>query len=152
MQNPWLRKTIKVIGLIGFSISIIAITFNILRDIYGPDQKKILERLKREFAKIDRLANTSIVSEHYITAIDKTSIEITYSTPCTDEEIQDYYDGELKRNGWVLVGQRKIYDWGRDLGGKVVTYNKLDLVVGIQYSGDRKGYGWAYSIYIKPKR
>jgi hypothetical protein len=151
MQNPWLHKTIKIIGLIGFSVSIIVITFNILRSIYGPNQKKVLERLKSEFVKINKPANASIVSEKYTTAIDKTSIDITYLTPSNDKEIQDYYDGELKRNRWVLVGQRKIYDWGRDLGGKIFTYNKLDLFVDMQYSGDRKGYGWTYSFFMKPK-
>ena len=107
--------------------------------------------MKLEFAKIDQLPNASTRHESYLAAIGKTSIDITYSTPSTDKEIQDYYDGELKRNGWKLVDQKKVYDWGRDLGGKTFVYTKLDLFIDMQYAGDRKGYGWAYGFYLGAK-
>ncbi|RYE04992.1 MAG: hypothetical protein EOP33_07870 [Rickettsiaceae bacterium] len=113
-----------------------------------PKQEKILKELKAEFNSINKLPNDKVAYEKYIAYTDKTSVSIDYSTDLQDDEVQVFYSNELKRNGWKLIDQHKVYDWGRDLGGKSFTYRKSNLKLSIQYAGDRAGAGWAYGIYL----
>ena len=115
-------------------------------------ENKVLESLKVEFSRIKIMPYVSIVYEGSVSYVGKTSISATYFTSATDSEIQIFYHEELVKNGWLLINQKKIYDWGRDLGGATFTYEKQNLEFIIQYAGDRMGYGWAYSIALHPKR
>ena len=153
MENNRFKKIIKKIGLIGFIISLIFISYNVIRTIVKqPDQTRILETLKIEFNKINKLPNALVVNENYLCIVDKTSIDISYSTSSIDNDILKFYDEQLLKNGWILVDKKKIYDWGRDLGGKEFTYSKLDFIFSIYFSGDRSGAGWNYSVFLKMRK
>lgn len=66
-------------------------------------------------------------------------------------EVSKYYDVEFKRNGWNFISDKKSYDWGRDLGGRIRTYCKGDLSASLFYAGASNSYGWDFSIGISLK-
>jgi hypothetical protein len=39
-----------------------------------------------------------------------------------------------------------LTDWGKDLGGREVTYCKGPLAASVQYGGEKSHYGWTYAL------
>lgn len=64
------------------------------------------------------------------------------------EDIKNHYDQELTRNGWQFIKEKKVYDWGRDLGGRSIEYKKREFTATIQYSGEEANYGSTYAFSL----
>ncbi len=153
MANSDSEAANRKINLVLFSIIIAIILFFTVRDIINlPAEKVKLAILKQEFKQIKSAPGSEIISQHYNAYPGKTGVTITYSTSMSDKDIQDFYNNELLNKGWYLTDEEKVYDWWRDLGGKIFTYNKLNFTLSIEYSGDRKGYGWVYDILLRMKQ
>jgi len=69
-----------------------------------------------------------------------------YSTNLNYAEIRKYYDKELENHGWHFINEKAVRDWGRDFGGKIAHYRKGNYTASLQYAGNPKEYGWAYSL------
>src|SRR5438093_10111845 len=76
----------------------------------------------------------------------RASIGAEYSVALTYDELRDFYDRELARNGWEFTYDEKLTDWGRDYGGYSACYRKRDQRAHLQYAGSTANYGWTYAI------
>jgi len=106
MKTSRFQRIIQIIALIGVAMTLVVIAFQIFRGIYGPNQKAILNTMRTEFNRINKLPSASVIDERYTAFIDKTHVDVTYSTYLGDDEIQRYYNAELLRNGWQLVEKK----------------------------------------------
>jgi len=70
----------------------------------------------------------------------------TFRASTNFHELLDFYSSQLERNGWHLVGQTTMRDWGRDFGGMNATFCKNELQIDLQYAGERASYGWQYAL------
>jgi hypothetical protein len=48
-----------------------------------------------------------------------------------------------------VVKERKLSDWGRDLGGTEAEFLKGEYVLDLTYAGSRADYGWEYAIGVE---
>ena len=105
--------------------------------------------MRTEFSKIRPLPNASLVdttdnfspwNSH------KVLVGATYTTAVPFAEIQAFYSRELALQGRRLDEDRALTDWGKDLGGRDITYCKGDLAASLQYAGAKSNYGWTYAL------
>jgi len=57
------------------------------------------------------------------------------STPYSD--IREFYNTKLQSHGWRFVGEQPLKDWGKDVGGREVTYCKGPLAASVRYGGEK---------------
>lgn len=56
---------------------------------------------------------------------------------------------ETIARGWIFANQKKLSDWGRDLGGFELEFRKNDYTLDVTYAGAKADKGWNYSIGIE---
>jgi hypothetical protein len=72
-----------------------------------------------------------------------------YKSAASAPDVQSFYMREAIARGWVFTSQKKLSDWGRDLGGFELEFRKNDYTLDITYAGDKADYGWNYAIGIE---
>jgi hypothetical protein len=55
----------------------------------------------------------------------------------------------LPKQGWTFVGEHKLDDWGRDLGGIEYHFRNGSYSLDLTYAGEKANYGWEYAIGIE---
>ncbi len=78
----------------------------------------------------------------------KASIFKSFRCKDTYEEVKKFYLERLSQEGWQLVEERQLKDWGNDVGGRELRFRRADYTATIDYAGSRAGYGWDYTIGI----
>lgn len=63
------------------------------------------------------------------------------------EEVKDFYLKMLPNEGWQLVEDKKMYDWGRDFGGRYIAFRKGPHKFSIQYAGTAND-DWDYGMGV----
>ena len=71
-----------------------------------------------------------------------------YSSDAPYDDIKKFYVTELGQRRWEYIGERLVKDWGRDLGGYVLTFRSGEYRLSISYSGKNADYGWDYAVEI----
>ena len=69
-----------------------------------------------------------------------------YRASLSYADLTSAYEKQLLANGWRRYGEVRLYDWGRDLGGKEAFYCKGDLQISLQFSGERSTLAWRYAL------
>lgn len=72
-----------------------------------------------------------------------------YKSAASASDLQSFYMREATARGWIFTGQKKLSDWGRDLGGFELEFRKNDYTLDITYAGPKADYGWNYAIGIE---
>jgi hypothetical protein len=107
------------------------------------------QQLRTEFSQIRPLPNASLVG-----ATDnfspwnshKALVGAKYATSIPFTEIQAFYSRELDLRGWRIADDRALTDWGKDLGGRAITYCKGELAASLEYVGAKPHYTWTYAL------
>ena len=68
------------------------------------------------------------------------------------EDVKRFYVEYLERDGWKVVGEKQLKDWGSDFGGYEIRFRKGDLNLAIEYAGPTANYGWQYGISVSWSR
>lgn len=68
------------------------------------------------------------------------------------EDVKRFYVEYLERDGWKIVREKQLKDWGSDFGGYEISFRKGDLDLAIEYAGPRANYGWQYAIGVSWSR
>jgi hypothetical protein len=71
-----------------------------------------------------------------------------YKSDASYEELKRFYNQQLRDLGWAYESERGLKDWGRDLGGRELTFRNNDYRVHIQFAGKDANYGWDYAISV----
>ena len=72
-----------------------------------------------------------------------------YKSAAPASDVQSFYVQEAVVRGWIFVRQKKLSDWGRDLGGFELEFRNNDYTLDITYAGTEADYGWNYAIGIQ---
>jgi hypothetical protein len=72
----------------------------------------------------------------------------SFNSAANFNDLKQFYLERLSKTGWQLVEDRRMYDWGRDLGGHFLSFTKSEYKLSIQYAGESASYGWDYVIDI----
>jgi hypothetical protein len=76
------------------------------------------------------------------------SIHKYYRSDVGYEEVKRFYVSELTDSGWLLAGERFVKDWGRDLGGRELRFERDGYYVVIFYFGERSDTDSKYSVAV----
>ena len=92
------------------------------------------------------LVNTSGASKDRIAGVGR-----SYKSTTSYDALKQYYVERLQALGWQYQGEEILFDWGRDLGGRRLSFRRGEFDLNIQYAGERADYGWNYSIDVNWK-
>jgi hypothetical protein len=114
--------------------------------INDPKSREIKAELEKESGFIAPMP-FSVIKEHKASSKPgQALVTNTYSIRASYENIKSFYDAQLLARGWQFSSERKIKDWGRDLGGVERIYCKNGLSANLQYAGEQTNYGWTFGI------
>lgn len=107
------------------------------------------QQLRAEFSTIRPLPNAALVE-----TVDnfspwnahKALVGAKYTTSVPFPEIQAFYSRELELRGWQLEKDHALTVWGKDFGGRELTYCKGELAASLEYAGAESHYGWTYAL------
>jgi len=71
-----------------------------------------------------------------------------YKSGAGYDQVKGFYEHELVGQGWRLVEEKRLSDWGRDKGGRSLTFSKGEYRLTMEYAGDNSGGQWDYSISL----
>jgi hypothetical protein len=147
LQN--LEKAIVPILFVAGASAAAAIfaTFYNLPDAAAPQRE-----LKSEFRSLDLPEDATVRSLDDNPEWGHVLISGTYETRLGYEALKSFYSAELERNGWRLASETGLSDWGRDLGGRQLTFCKKPYEANLQYAGHRAAYGWDYAFSMSWNR
>ncbi len=117
-----------------------------------PDAAVPQRELKSEFRSLELPEDATVRSVDDNPEWGHVFISGTYATHLGYEELKRFYRSELERNGWRLAGEKDLADWGRDLGGRQLTFCKKPYEANLEYAGQKAQYGWDYAFSMSWNR
>lgn len=99
--------------------------------------------IKKEFGLIQKHPDDSLIRNFYSKSA-TIWIGSSYASNRSYNDIKEYYDSKLKEHGWEFYKEEKMFDWGKDYGGKSLRYRKGEFVATMQYAVVNADYGWDY--------
>ncbi len=73
------------------------------------------------------------------------SLGLKFKSNAPFEDVKRFYVEKLTRDGWQLEEDRKLSDWGRDMGGRLLEFQKGEYQISIEKAG-RNNNDWGYAI------
>jgi len=114
-----------------------------------PPQMAEVERLKSKFQAYPdfvQIPNNFRVASPHIAAL-----SLSYKSDASPEDVKRFYIEKLGTDGWQLVDDRKLSDWGRDMGGHQLEFRKGEYQIAIE-KGGRNNDDWDYGINFSWKK
>jgi hypothetical protein len=109
----------------------------------------MLPALRGEFASITAPSDAKFVQRPESSSkMGHALVLATYAYRGGYDRLRDHYDREAARGGWSVCGEKPLYDWFRDLGGRSRSYCKGDLQATLQFAGAGAHYGWDYAFSV----
>ncbi len=108
-----------------------------------------VERLKSKFQAYPdfvQIPNNFRVASPHIAAL-----SLSYKSDASPEDVKRFYIEKLGTDGWQLVDDRKLSDWGRDMGGHQLEFRKGEYQIAIE-KGGRNNDDWDYGINFSWKK
>ena len=75
-----------------------------------------------------------------------------FSSKAKYEEVKGFFVQHLTPTVWVLVEDRSMTDWGRDLGGRQLKFRKGEYWIVIEYAGEKAADHWNYAVGVEWKK
>ncbi|SRR5713226_7572567 len=75
-----------------------------------------------------------------------------FSSRSKYEEVKAFAVQHLTPAGWVLVEDRSMTDWGRDLGGRQLKFRRGEYWIVIEYAGEKASDQWDYAVAVEWKK
>lgn len=153
-SNPFLKNGLVRVGI---TIGVCLIVFVVLlflgyrHYIQALNEKQlqaqqVQTQLAIEFDAITPFPNAKIVKNYTSHKTNRALVDTSYLTDAAPDDIFNYYDAQLRQRGWRLKSTEGVTDWGKDLGGKIVTYCNGDHAAELQYAGPQAKYGWTFTL------
>ena len=84
-----------------------------------------------------------------VSKINLASISTLYRSPASYEDVKSFYKERLMQQGWQLVGEREMREWGHSYGGYSLDFSRGEYRVTIQYAGKRdQPNSWDYGVSV----
>lgn len=92
--------------------------------------------LEEEFASSSAPSAAQLVSRSSGHKPGRAYVAAEYRAAMAYAELRSYYDVELGADGWRLVSDSALTNWGTDFGGHMACYRKAEYWASLEYSGD----------------
>ena len=137
------KKAVKWYQWAALPLFVISVGWMVYDMFYlSPKAKVVMQRLEEELKLINPYPQASLIHSQDSYKGRQALVSRRYYTPATYEELHKYYDTEFASHGWRSVSERKVYNYGRDSGGKTAHYCKGEFSADIEYMGrDDAGTG-----------
>jgi hypothetical protein len=139
-------RVIVILALVAMIITGIAIAVVYYWVISDPKAAAMENRLRKELALLQPPQGAILIREGTYHKPLQALVEGNYESQLAYQELCDYYDREMARQGWTFVEDRPIKDWGRALGGRNRRYQKDDLAAELFYPGQEANSGYTYAL------
>lgn len=107
-----------------------------------------LDGVERLWSTVETHPNFSQVGKSSI-ANNRASVSSRkYKTDVDYNNVKAFYVKTLEQHGWKFQQDEQIQEWGRDLGGSVLTFEQGEYKLTVQYAGESSSNKWDYSISI----
>lgn len=134
------------IPLIGF-ILLFAVAYVMKQLTPNRDEAKLKE-CERILVAIPLYPGSEERHNSWTSKVSLASVGKYYDSDASYEELKRHYIENLTRLGWQFVHERQLFDWGRDMGGREMSFRKGEFSVVIEYAGEKADYGWKYTINV----
>ncbi|WP_346354320.1 hypothetical protein [Azotosporobacter soli] len=116
--------------------------------LYHVDIAQEEMKIKADLNEIQIMPGSHLKKMDVMTKSDRTNVEKKFVAFFSYQEINDYYENEMKRLGWDKVEEKDIKIWGKDKGSKEIRYRKNDREIYLYYrAADQSGDDfWTYAI------
>ena len=111
-----------------------------------------LEEVKSVWARLPSYPGMQETHSSTTSGYGKARISKSYRSDARYEDVRRFYVEHFERDGWKIVQDKQLKDWGSDFGGHEIRLRKADLQVAIEYTGERADYGWQYAIGVSWSR
>ena len=64
------------------------------------------------------------------------------------DNMRSFFVERLTQEGWKLNSERQLKDWGKDVGGTELEFQKADFKINIEFRGEKADDDWDYGITI----
>jgi len=108
-----------------------------------PPQVAEVERLKSTFPAYPGFVQ--IPNDFRVVSPNIVALSLSYKSDALPEDVKRFYIEKLAADGWQLVDDRKLSDWGRDMGGQQLEFRKGEYQIAIEKAG-RNNDDWDYGI------
>ncbi len=102
-----------------------------------------VERLRSEFPVhpgFVRISDDSGVAVPHVA-----SLGSSFKSDAPFDDVRRFYVEKLTSDGWQLVGDRKLSEWGRDVGGHLLEFRRGEYRIAIEKGGSNND-DWDYGI------
>ena len=79
------------------------------------------------------------------------SLSLSFKSDAPFDDVRRFYVEKLASDGWQLVEDRKLSDWGRDMGGHLLEFRRGEYQIAIE-KGGRNNDDWDYGINFSWKK
>ena len=114
-----------------------------------PPQMSEVERLRSNFPVYPGFVQ--IPDNFRVAAPHIASLSLSFKSDAPFDDVRRFYVEKLASDGWQLVEDRKLSDWGRDMGGHLLEFRRGEYQIAIE-KGGRNNDDWDYGINFSWKK
>jgi hypothetical protein len=131
-------------GLIGLLfLSLIAVScFSSAQD------RRRLDEVKKIWTAFPLYPGMQELNSSTASGFGKAYINRNFRCKTSYDVIKRFYLERLVQDGWQFASERELKDWGLDIGGRELKFNRGEYEATIDYAGAKADYGWDYGIGI----
>lgn len=118
----------------------------------GKQDAAKLEEVKAIWARLPIYSGLQETDSSTTSGGGKAMINKKYRSDASYTDVRRFYVDHLLRDGWAVVSEKQMKDWGSDFGGYYIQFQRDDLFLSIEYSGAGANYGWDYGIAVSWSR
>ena len=149
------KKTVVVICLLGGLVVVGAGVLGILISVGYPfsrltaNPQAIEAELKAQLHQIRSPEQSHFIAQRRTVKDTHAALSNEYRTALSFDQLKQFYDAELSRQGWQFKKESQIL-WDRqDRGGKHLYYCKEELMADVEYAGTLETeFGWTYALSL----
>jgi len=108
-----------------------------------------VERLRSNFPAYPD--STQIPDNFRVASPNIAFLGLKFNADASLEDVKRFYIGKLTLDGWQLVSDKKLSDWGRDMGGHQLEFRKGEYQIAIERAG-RNNDDWEYGVNFSWKK
>jgi hypothetical protein len=139
----------RALRLLASFSGLLIITLGNLSCFFSPkEDREKLEETKRIWAAFPLHPAMQELHSNVQSGLGKAYISKTFRCDEKYEIVRSFYMERLTQNGWKANSEKQLSDWGKDVGGIELEFQKAEFQINIQFAGERADYGWDYGITI----
>jgi hypothetical protein len=108
-----------------------------------PPQMSEVERLRSIFPVYPGFVQTP--NDFRVASPNVVSLSLSFKSEAPFDDVRHFYVEKLTPEGWQLVKERQLSEWGRDVGGRSLEFRRGEYHIAIE-KGGRNNDDWDYGI------